>query len=99
VTDHQPPLAIIGQLHKDHHRCVAHTLNSSIKEALNGNAKIIDFEMKKLVVQFKHDALATYKLPQSQEQMGLPLLKVKQAVDTRWTSVLLMIDRLRVLEG
>jgi hypothetical protein len=88
--------AITDHLRKDHHPCVAHTLNLSIKEALNGNAmlKLLISKCKALVAHFKHSALATYKLRQSQEQMGLPVLKVKQAVDTRWNSVLLMMERL-----
>jgi hypothetical protein len=87
--------AITDHLRKDHHPCVAHTLNLSIKEALNGNAMLkLVISCKALVAHFKHSALATYKLRQFQEQMGLPILKVKQAVDTRWNSVLLMMERL-----
>ena len=61
-----------------------------MKEALNGNETIksIISKCKNLVAYFKHRGLVTTKLKNYQEQMSLPLLKVKQAVDTRWNSVL-----------
>ncbi|CAG9830004.1 unnamed protein product [Diabrotica balteata] len=92
--------AIIEHLRKNHHPCVAHTLNLSTKESLNGNAilKNIIIKSKRLVGYFKHSGLATMKLKNCQEQMNLPVLKVKQAVDTRWNSVLLMLERLLIIK-
>lgn len=67
-----------------------------MKEALNGcdELKNLITKCKTLVAYFKHSGLATGKLKKCQQDMGLPLLKIKQAVDTRWNSILLMLERL-----
>lgn len=47
-----------------------------------------------MVGHFKHSVFASEKLKELQTQMGLPLLKVIQDVNTRWNSSVHMFDRL-----
>lgn len=47
-----------------------------------------------LVGHLKHSVVATEKLKNVQHQMGVPQLKVKQDVSTRWSSPFIMIARL-----
>lgn len=93
--------AITVHLRKYHHPCVAHTLNLISKEALNENPdlKIIITKCKNLVTYFKHSALATGNLKKCQEDIGEPILKIKQAVDTRWNSILIMLERLLLIKN
>jgi len=46
------------------------------------------------VGHFKHSSSATEKLRELQKQMGLPELKDKVDVSTRWNSCLIMVERL-----
>jgi hypothetical protein len=77
--------AINEHLLKHHHPCMAHTLNLSIIEAINGNSDINQIlkKCRTIVGHFKHSSNATEKLKDFQLQMNLPLLKVKQDVATR----------------
>lgn len=77
--------AINEHLLKYHHPCVAHTLNLSINEAINGNLDIIQIlkKCRTIVGHFKHSSYANGKLREFQLQMNLPILKVKQDVVTR----------------
>ncbi|CAH1958581.1 unnamed protein product [Acanthoscelides obtectus] len=88
--------AVTEHLRRPHHPCVAHTLNLITKEALNENdcLKQLISKCKTLISYFKHSGLATNKLKKSQEDIGDAPLKIKQAVDTRWNSILLMLERL-----
>ena len=49
---------------------------------------------RKIVGHFHHSALATEALRRRQEQMQLPIKKLKQDVATRWNSTLLMLESL-----
>ncbi|CAH0561709.1 unnamed protein product [Brassicogethes aeneus] len=93
--------AITVHLRKYHHPCVAHTLNLISKEALNENPELkkLITKCKNLVAYFKHSAIATGKLKKCQEDMGEPILKVKQAVETRWNSILIMLERLLLIKN
>ncbi|CAG9833257.1 unnamed protein product [Diabrotica balteata] len=98
VSDNGPNIkcAIIEFLKKHHHPCVAHTLNLSVNDALKNNTEFqcILNKCKKIVGHFNHSALSCNKLKSVQQQMGFPVLKVKQDVTTRWNSTLLMLERL-----
>jgi len=85
--------AINDHLLKYHHPCVAHTLNLSVNESINKNTEFLRVLKicRAIVGHFKHSNIATEKLKEFQKQMGLPELKVKQDVSTRWNSSLNMI--------
>lgn len=75
---------------------MAHTLNLSVNEAINNNNVLnqVIQTCKTIVGHFKHSTSATEKLKMYQNQMGVPQLKVKQDVSTRWNSKLILMKRL-----
>ncbi|XP_072400908.1 E3 SUMO-protein ligase ZBED1-like [Diabrotica undecimpunctata] len=88
--------AISNYLQIFHLPCVAHTLNLIVTKSLTDVAELNDIlkKCRALVNHFKHSSLACDKLRSVQEQMGLPNLKVKQEVVTRWNSCFHMLQRL-----
>ncbi|XP_072400683.1 E3 SUMO-protein ligase ZBED1-like [Diabrotica undecimpunctata] len=88
--------AISNYLQIFHLPCVAHTLNLIVTKSLMDVAELNDIlkKCRALVNHFKHSSLAYDKLRSVQEQMGLPNLKVKQEVVTRWNSCFHMLQRL-----
>jgi len=88
--------AINTHLQKYHHPCAAHTLNLSVNEAITSNTELSQVikSCKIIVGHFKHSTFANEKLKNYQIQMGLPQLKVKQDVSTRWNSSLIMMEKL-----
>ncbi|KAK7881406.1 hypothetical protein WMY93_029815 [Mugilogobius chulae] len=76
-----------------HHPCLAHTINLVVKDAL----KVIkaDVDKVKAIVEFFHrSTTATHKLKSTQQQMGIPELKLKQECITRWNSTFHMLKRI-----
>lgn len=88
--------AVNDELQKHHHPCVAHTLNLSVNESLTQNEELnaLIKKCRALVGHFKHSVVDTEKLKNVQLQMGMPILKVKQDVATRWNSIFIMIEGL-----
>lgn len=88
--------AINQVLQKHYHPCIAHTLNLSVKETLNGNKNLQNIiqKCKRIVGHFRHSAKSTQILTEKQIQMNMPVLKLKQDVETRWNSVSIMFARL-----
>ncbi|XP_072400381.1 E3 SUMO-protein ligase ZBED1-like [Diabrotica undecimpunctata] len=88
--------AVSNYLQIFHLPCVAHTLNLIVTKSLTDVAELNDIlkKCRALVNHFKHSSLACDKLRSVQEQMGLPNLKVKQEVVTRWNSCFHMLQRL-----
>lgn len=87
--------AINDHLKKYHHPCVAHTLNLYVGDSIKANDKFISIlkKCRALVFYFKM-CTPSEKLKNTQEQMGFPVLKVKEDVSTRWNSSLKMFERL-----
>lgn len=71
-------------------------MNLSVTDALSGTIQlgVILKKCRALVGHFKHSVVGSEKLKSVQQQMGLPILKVKQDVATRWNSCYIMMERL-----
>ncbi|XP_077412229.1 E3 SUMO-protein ligase ZBED1-like isoform X2 [Vanacampus margaritifer] len=91
--------ACARELHMCHTICVAHTLNLLIKKALEQCPELfhIRTNCRKIVGYFKSSTTAKERLTQMQVQMGFPVLKLIQEVDTRWNSTYLMLQRMYTL--
>lgn len=98
VTDNAANMksAVTEQLKKHHHPCVAHTLNLSVQESIKENKQVTSLlcKCRSLVTYFKHSISASYKLREMQKQMGMQELKLKQDIQTRWNSAIIMLERL-----
>uniref|UniRef100_A0AAR5PTC4 BED-type domain-containing protein n=1 Tax=Dendroctonus ponderosae TaxID=77166 RepID=A0AAR5PTC4_DENPD len=88
--------AVLNDLNKHHHPCVAHTVNLCVNDALDsikGLSPILT-KCRLLVGHFKLCTLSYRKLHQKQEEMGLQALGLKREVPTLWNSTYLMMERL-----
>ncbi|XP_061378315.1 zinc finger BED domain-containing protein 4-like [Danaus plexippus] len=88
--------AVNNVLNKLHHACVAHTLNLSVNDVIKQSPELSNIlaKCRSIVGHFKHSVPASNKLHQKQEEMGLPALKLKQDINTRWNSAFIMLQRL-----
>ncbi|XP_019716757.1 zinc finger BED domain-containing protein 4-like [Hippocampus comes] len=76
-----------------HHPCLAHTLNLVVRDALKVMKPTAD-KVKGIVEFFHRSTTATQKLKSTQQQMGMPELKLKQECITRWNSTFHMLKRI-----
>lgn len=98
VTDNAANMkkAVIEELRKHHHPCVAHTINLTVTEAITSNKElsILLDKCRHLIGHFKHSVKSSNELRKYQKQLNAPELTLKNDVATRWNSVYIMIERL-----
>ncbi|XP_056641517.1 E3 SUMO-protein ligase ZBED1 [Diorhabda sublineata] len=80
-----------------HVRCLAHTLNLVVENAVNSSEiKLFLDKVRKIVTWFHQSGVGAEELRQIQMQQGVPEGKLKHLigdVSTRWNSQLFMIER------
>lgn len=94
VTDNAANIVnAVERLKKKHVSCFAHTLNLGVQSGLAAVDKL-HVKVKEIVAHFKRSTVAANKLAETQRKNGAPVLKVKQAMPTRWNSSLFMFRRM-----
>lgn len=79
-----------------HVSCTAHTLQLIINDGLSSQRAVLDIIgiLKNCATHFGHSVLAKQRLKTIQEELGLPVHTIIQAVQTRWNSTLHMLQRM-----
>lgn len=62
-----------------------HTINLVVQSGLKDKSEV-QKKVKSIMEYFKRSSYVLSKLKEAQKQMGLPQLKLKQDVTTRWNS-------------
>lgn len=78
-----------------HLPCFAQTLDMVVRNSFTNTeeVQILQENVKCIVTYFHYCVKALGRLSQFQEQQGLPIKKLTQAVETRWNSTFYMMQR------
>lgn len=79
-----------------HLPCFAHTLNLCVHDGLSKDEHLTHLltKCRSIVTYFKRSNNAMDLLKKEQDRMGKPHLKLLKDIDTRWNSILTMLNRI-----